>query len=289
MRLSSALLILLPGFTAFSQPSEGDLNYYLLGSKNSADVIRANKIRKELIYKCYFDRHNRADTVLTDSIIYNSHGQVFQSTEFIHLSRMRVIKTFEYDSLGRVYKIREDHFFPRTHSFTDLFLNDSAGREKALYYLFKDGRYQSARRNEYDKDGKLMGVYVGNFLQTQFFYSDNTGRLEKVVDYWGKNVKAVTYKYTYSINERERKIVEIGRGESRLYEESFFDEQGRIARTISRQMVIFEEDGYRRFIPDKYTTVFATFSYNPDGTLFEWTEYRGKRSQTVFCHYYETD
>jgi len=292
-------LILIPytllwGMRLFAQPpTELDLNYYLIGSKNPAAIIRVNKVRKELIYRFSFDKHNKADTVLTDSILYNSYGKVLQSTEFIHLSRMKTVKTFYYDSLGRLQKIVEDHAFPKGYILTYVLLYDSSGREivEGQYYGESENRrFAGSGRKVYDPAGKLIAIYRGkNFLETQFFYSDITGLLEKIVEYRRKNLKAVTYQYTYSINQHQRKIIEIGKGESHLYEEAFFDEQGRIERTISRQLAMVEENGYRWLIPDLYSTVLGTFSYNPDGTILEWTEYRGKRSEAVFHHYYETD
>src|ERR1700733_1294382 len=173
-------LFLLSGLHGFSQPpSETDLNYYLSGSKNSPEVIRAARIHKELIYKYSFDKHNKADTVLTDSIIYNSDGQVIQSTEFIHLYQMKFTRKFFYDSLGRLQKTQEDLASFKGINWTLEYLYDSAGHQVYQGRHFdKDRLFLVSQRRVYDPDGKLIGIYQPyDFLQTQFFYSNSTGLL----------------------------------------------------------------------------------------------------------------
>jgi hypothetical protein len=289
LSLSAPILFLLCGLEAHTQPpSETDLNYYLSGSKNTADIIRDNRIHKELIYRYSFDRHGRADTVLTDSVVYNGLGQVLRSAEFINLPQMRTLKRFIYDSLGRVQKMLETHAFFNGLTWSIEYLYDSAGHKIAEGQHYGPG-FAISEKRAYDQAGRLTGIYKDNgVLQTQFFYADGTGLLEKIVDYRLPKLKRVTYEYTYSITERERKIVEIGRGTYRLYEEAFFDDLGRIVRTLSRQMKIEEDNGSRWLLPDFFTDVVGTFSYNNDGTLLEWTEYRGKRSVAVYHHVYET-
>jgi hypothetical protein len=284
MRPVILFFFLLPSLHGLSQVFyQSDEPNNLSGSNNTTDIIRANKIRKEMIY-AYSSQEKDADSLLMDSIVYNSRGQYLLYIERPWEQRFRVTRKYFYDSLGRVYKIYEDREFPREYSLIQQFAYDSTGREKANYIYDVDTIFVEIRQKAYDMAGKPVAIYQGSNKTPPrkyalFSYSYITGLLEKVVYYYLDGQKSKTHVYTYARDARERKIVEIGKGTSHLFEESFFDEQGKVTRTISRKM-------YRGGI---FESVFATFSYNPDGTLFEWTEYRGKNSVFVFRHYYETD
>src|ERR1700753_600786 len=85
----------------FVHTYEGELHSY---GSNTPDIIRAASIRKEMIY---------ADSTLIDSIIYNSRGQVAQYTYNPLDPKNRTTSNYFYDSLGRTYKIFEDHEYPK--------------------------------------------------------------------------------------------------------------------------------------------------------------------------------
>jgi hypothetical protein len=295
MRYFILIIFLLPSPRGLSQllfSSEGN---YLNGTENPSEIIRANKIRKEIIYTYYSMDNKATDSVLTDSILYNSRGQVLESSENLQYPRFKATKKYFYDSLGRVYRVFEDHEYPKNYTLIYEFAFDNAGREIIDYTYDVDTSFLLAERKYYDEAGKLICINRGNtttpmHTEVTFSYSDITGLLEKVVHYFPNGMKARTYEYSFGVNANERKIVEIGKGYFHLFEESFLDEQGRVARTISEQMkTIVDHHGNRSQEPNVYESVLATFSYNPDGTLSEWVVYRGKKLKAVTRHYYLAD
>jgi hypothetical protein len=295
MRSFILIIFLLSSLRGLSQliiSSEGN---YLNGTKNPSEIIRANKIHKEIVYTYSSMDNKEPDTLLTDSILYNSRGQVLDTTERLQDRRQKTTKKYFYDSLGKVYKIFEDHEYPKDYTLIHEFAYDNAGREIVNYTYDVDTSFLLAERKFYDTAGKLICINRGNtktpmHTESMFFYSGITGLLEKVVDYFQNGMKALTYKYTYGMNTNERKIVEIGKGTFHLFEESFLDEEGRVARTISKQIkVMADRHGNHWIVPNVYESVLGTFSYNPNGTLSEWVVYRGKKSVTVTRHYYQAD
>jgi hypothetical protein len=193
--------------------------------------------------------------------------------------------TFMFNGKKQLVRIFSYSHGPKTWH-NDEFEYDSSGNQVMHYQYNQDTTNLTIERKKYNDKNQLTELRVkyneNDFYSYKKFYYNPEGYLQKTDAYDQKG--ELIYSYLYEYNDNGKLVAEYlqndeGTEQKAAYTYNDLNQLAKL-KTFGRPNIVFGITTGVAFNSEE------AYSYNPDGTLFQWTNNAGQ-TKTVNRHYYQ--
>lgn len=256
---------------------------------NPSEIIKINKIVKEVIYNYTINKNNIKDSALFATYHYDTLGNIIEEKKEKTKIYGETIRkyTYSYNLRGQLTKQIVDMPSFRMVSIYE-YEYDSVGNEINKYDYNEDTTRLTIHQKKYNTNNQVteLLIKINNsdfYVSRQYFYnSDNELSKEIALNPKGQIIYTYFYDYDKSLNKKTV-YLENQEGKKRI-EEYFYNNKKQIikATSILKNTTFISRESTEYENLNKVTENV----YNQDSTLFETVIYiNGKKSQ-LNRHYY---
>ncbi len=257
-------------------------------SENPREIIKANHIKKEIIY-WYDPNKKKWDDSLPVAIInFDREGRTVKINKYTDERMLSVIDTFIYDEKEKLSKA----FSFNVSSGNDVKIReydyDSSDHIITRYEYNKDKTYLIIQREHFNDRNQLLQVDLNMksndqlYLYKKYSYNDSFN-LDRVDAFDSNGVLSYSYLYEYDTVKKTKTVFlenQIGRKEDGKY---FYNNIGQCVKYKSFSMKVgVLPEGTARFVLE----IIDENQYNNDGTLFQQTTKNNGKKISIKKHYY---
>jgi hypothetical protein len=259
---------------------------------NTKEVIQKNKIKKELIYTYSFTQKRIKDSTLVLEYYYDSLGDMIKCNIFEKENLFQLKKSYQYNSLNKIFKIFTYYIFPRPGITIDEYSYDSSGKEQIHYSYDQDTIYMNIEKKIYNEKNQLAGIYFKSrkedfYLYKHYFYTAN-GDLSMIETYdTRRNLERIDSCF-HDKNASTKKCYKPDKEGKRIFENSSdYDSIGRCIKynSISESFLYRSNKPYQKE-EITYHPRIDEYTFNPDGTLFDCKVLVDNKKNRILRHYY---
>lgn len=284
-----SLLLITLGLSLFFHSFSQFQNTIFSIPANKSEIIKTNKIVKEVIYNYKLKNNIPKDSVLFATYIYDTLGNIIEETiEKTKMNGKTIRKyTYSYNSTGQLTKQRVDMPGYRMTTIYE-YDYDSAGNEITKYDYNEDTTRLTIYQKKYNPNNLVTELIIkinnsDHYVSKQYVYNaDNELSKEIAFNPQGQVIYTYFYEYDKSLN---KKIVylENQQGKKRI-EEFIYNNEKQITKAYS----VFETPTFNSRESTEYESLNQVTEnfYNPDNTVFETAIYINGKKVQLNKHYY---
>jgi hypothetical protein len=252
--------------------------------QNSPEIIKANKITKEVVYTYRFNKNGIKDSSVLGTVYFDSLGGTL--IEKMEKDKYPINCINTYYANGRLRTtVRNGH---DASSFTTYFEYDSYGNEIYNYEFNKDTTFLTVKHRIYDEKNRKIALELktGNepFYTTRKYYYDEKNNLSKIESYGRDGKMIYSYSFEYSADGRDKIIYLDGSERKRKVAEYVFNAD---SQCVKEEEI---EEYSTSLNPNSSSKGFQNTAwettYNSDKTIQELDIYYEGKKTKIFRHFY---
>lgn len=286
---TSLFLALLLSGSAFTQTRNA---FFYDNIQNREAVIRQNNITKELIYDYTFNKKGIKDSALASAITFDTRGNIIEELVYNDKKEITRKDVYQYhiqNLLSKKTSTMTGRFKLET---IDEYDYDSTGNERTYYSYNSDTTSLTIEQKNYNEKNQVTELVIKindnvPYVSRRYHY-DEKGELLKAesLDQQGSWMYSTLYEYNSTGNKKS--VYTENSDGKKLTQELFFNSIGQCMKKIrpAKQPMAYQDDNSISKLEFKILQSVDEYTYNADGTLFEWTVKVDNKIKQIRRHYY---
>jgi hypothetical protein len=290
--------LLCTSFMIAGNAQNNRIGHYFCYRENPGELIQKSHISKELFYSFSPTRRKMKDSVLLGAVYYNSSGSPVRRTVFQDGKEITEY-AYQYNSLNKLFRSYSYQKGARLDTMIIEHIYDNAGNDlqDCEYYDDNgDSLFMGINQKSYNEKRQLICVYSKlngglSYISEKLFYNEHDSLVKKEY-YYPSGTLAFSNAYVYDRNLNKTTIYDDDPKRGRkLYLEEIFDKDNHCVNSHSFETkpTLHVDNENRRRAPTTFKDIPRAdeYTYNPDGTVFEWTVHLDKKKSQIIRHYYQ--